>query len=177
MQPKLDKPFEIETPPWNDYWNYTSTSNTGPEHDADIQPRLATIAYAQQLGYTVPYNCFLSGWTWKFINFDAGYTPVNATFNEFVSGAIFYAKEPQVGSNNYSTAVDAYPTMTQSNGVGHTLIAGSGDSFFGHQPYIYSANESIYLPQGSLIIPSFRNTLTNDHGENYSFEWAITLTT
>ena len=67
--------------------------------------------------------------------------------------------------------------MTQSNGCGHTLIAGSGEAFHGHQPYIYSANESIYLPQGSLIIPSFRNTLTNDAGEFYGFEWAITLTT
>ena len=177
IQPKLNSPFEVETPPWNEFWNYTSTSNTGPEHDADIQPSLATNDYAQQLGYTVPYNCFLSGWTWKFINFDTINAVVNTTYNEFVSGAIFYAKEPQVGSNNYSSLVSAYPLMTQSNGCGHTLIAGSGEAFYAHQPYIYSANESIYLPQGSLIIPSFRNTLRHDHGGNYGFEWAITLTT
>ena len=170
--------------PWRSHWDYTATSTTGSEHDQPIRPAANLSNHgANQWGYIIPYNCFLSGWTWKYQNFFKqnnfqNIVPALPTSNNyFISGAIFYATEPNLGHNNYSTQLSDYPIMTQSNGVGHTLIAGSGDGFLQGNSYVYHANESIYLPKGSLIIPSFRTNFPQDHASDTKFNWNIVLTT
>lgn len=175
--PDANTNFSHHEKEWNKFFDYTCTTDTDAAHDGflDVYDNGGSNL-GNNFGYLIPYDCWLAGWTWKMTIWD-DIVPQSSGANYFISGAIFYCQETNMPANNYAQQISRYAEFTQSNGGGYTTTFASGEGWYKRNPYTFYGAESVYLPKGSLILPSVRYNLPLDGGGDNLFQYSIELRT